>query len=286
MRRSHLNVTSNPNFCVAVGRKNSLKRIIALLILFLGPAPLAFAVVGDAWDYVKQSQIGVDYSNSIDRVILSYEMDEGDYVPSSCVRLNDGLSKRCSVTMLGGASNGWGVFLQAPFKKQGLFYLDWDVSFGARFLSGELQGRDRNLQSLPLTDASFSLLAAIVKPYVQFGITPEGYPDLLISLGPALQAAIGTVSVNGQSEVVAVGTSSVSGPLSLIQGFFAIEAVIYRFGDGAFSLMASSDTTGHGQGTQIYPNTVDGMADFKGNFRRDVGGLAFGFGLKLVTPWP
>jgi hypothetical protein len=115
MRRSHLNVTSNPNFCVAVGRKNSLKRIIALLILFLGPAPLAFAVVGDAWDYVKQSQIGVDYSNSIDRVILSYEMDEGDYVPSSCVRLNDGLSKRCSVTMLGGASNGWGVFFASPF---------------------------------------------------------------------------------------------------------------------------------------------------------------------------
>lgn len=246
----------------------------------------ALALVNDVWDYVKRSQLGVDYSNSIDRVDLSYEVPTAGVIPGSCKVTSDGGSKRCSVKMLGGFSNGWGVFLQPPFKRQGYFYFDWDVGLGVRYLNGALQDEDRNVDGLPLSDAKFSLLAAVIRPYIQFGVTPEGLPDLLISVGPALQVALGTVTINGEREVVMAGTSSFTGPLSLIQGFFAIETVVYRFGDGAFSLMASHDATGHGQGTEIYPADIDGMSDFRANFRRDVGGLAFGLGLKLVTPWP
>jgi hypothetical protein len=246
----------------------------------------ALALINETWDYIKNSQVGFDYSNSIDRVDLSYEMNADNYVPPSCDLVAGGQSKRCSVTMLGGVSNGLGVFLQAPFKRKDFFYLDWDVGLGVRYLSGALQGSDQSLDRLPLYDARFSLLAAVIKPYIQFGVTPEGAPDFLISIGPALQVAMGTVAINGEGEFVAVGTSSVSGIMSLIQGFFAIEAVIYRFGDGAFSLIASQDSTGHGQGTQIYAADVDGMSQFKAKFSRDVRGFAFGLGLKLVTPWP
>lgn len=260
-----------------------------IVFCFLGCVALespALALVNDVWDYVKQSQLGIDYSNSIDRVDLSYEVPTAGVIPGSCKVTSDGESKRCSVKMLGGFSNGWGLFLQPPFRKQGYFYFDWDVGLGLRYLNGALQNGDRNLDGLPLSDARFSLLAAVIRPYIQFGVTPEGLPDLLISVGPALQVALGTVTINGEREVVMAGTSSFTGPLSLIQGFFAIETVVYRFGDGAFSLMASHDATGHGQGTEIYPADIDGMSDFRANFRRDVGGLAFGLGLKLVTPWP
>jgi len=259
---------------------------IAAFLLCTSWSQTSHAFVDEVWDYVQKSQLGFDYSNSIDRLDLSYEMAEGSYVPASCSVTSDPETKRCSVKMVGGASNGWGVFLQPAFKKQGLFYLDWDVGVGARLLRGQLQESDRELEGLPLRDASFSLAALVVKPYVQFGVTPEGWPDVLVSVGPALQGALGTVAVNSQEEIVAVGTSSLSGPLSLLRGFFALEFVFYRFGDGAFSLVASHDVTGHGQGTNIYPGDIDGMSNFRGSFRRDVGGLAYGFGLKLVTPWP
>ena len=245
-----------------------------------------FAFYDEALSYVKNSQVGFDYSNLIDRVDLSYDIDSYDRIEPSCILNPDGKSKRCIVKMIGGISNGWGVFLQPPFKRQGLFYFDWDVSLGARYLSGRLRNEQGELDGLPLRDARFNLLAAVIRPYIQFGVTPDGLPDLLVSLGPALQIALGPMEVNGNSEFVAVGTSSVSGPLSLMNGFFALEMVLYRFGDGAFSLIASRDMTGHGRGSPVYPGGLDGMTGFRANFRRDVGGMAFGFGLKLVTPWP
>jgi len=261
------------------------RSVLVFFICSLWASP-GLAFIDETLDYIKRSQLGFDFSNSIDRVDLSYEMLADNFVPPSCSLTQDGQRKRCTVTMLGGTSNGWGVFLQAPFKRKDFFYLDWDVGVGLRSLNGSLQSSDQDLDGLPLSDASFSLLAAVIKPYIQFGVTPEGAPDFLISVGPALQVAMGTMAVNGLSEFVAVGTSSVTGPLSLLQGFFEIEAVVYRFGEGSFSLIASRDSTGRGQGTRIYPTDVDGMSDFKAKFTRDVSGLAFGLGLKLVTPWP
>ena len=264
----------------------------ALLRSFVGLAAMLLATpslgaLDEVINYLKQTQVGFDYSNSIDRVDLSYDIDVGERVPPSCSRLADNPSQqRCSVGMIGGASNGWGLFLEPAFKKQGLFYLSWDLGIGARYLSGELPGSEQSLSGLPLQTASFSLAAAVIKPYLQFGVTPEWWPDVLISLGPAIQVAVGSVAINGQPETVAVGTSSITGPMSVIQGFFQLEFVLRRFGDGAFSLVASHDVTGHGRGTQIYPGDIDGMSNFHGAFRRDVGGIAYGFGLKLLTPWP
>jgi hypothetical protein len=264
----------------------------ALLRSFLGLTAFSLstpslAALDEVINYLKETQIGFDYSNSIDRVDLSYDMDAGGRIPPSCGTLVDDPSQqRCAVSMIGGASNGWGLFLQPAFKNQGLFYLNWDLGIGARYLSGELPASEQAISGLPLQTASFSLAAAIIKPYLQLGITPEWWPDVLISLGPAIQVAVGSVAINGQPETVAVGTSSISGPMSVIQGFFQLEFVLRRFGDGAFSLVASHDVTGHGRGTQIYPGDIDGMSNFYGAFRRDVGGIAYGFGLKLLTPWP
>lgn len=247
----------------------------------------SYAFMGTVWNYVSQYQLGVDYSNSIDYVSLTYSTPAAGGVPSSChTDTNDPSRKRCSAGMIGASSNGWGVFLEKAFKKQGSYYLDWDVGFGARYLSGQLPDKDSAKDGLPLKYASFSLAAFVARPYVQIGITPEFWPDVLVSVGPALQVAIGNVAINDETKNVVVGTSSWTGPMSVINGFFALEVVLRRFGDGAFSLIASQDFTGNGEGSQIYPGEVDGMSDIRGSFKRNVGGMAYGFGLKLVTPWP
>jgi hypothetical protein len=155
-----------------------------------------------------------------------------------------------------------------------------------RYLNGELPSSYESQTAVPLKSASFSLVSGVVKPYVQFGVTPDRWPDLLISLGPAAQFATGHVVINDQKENVAIATSNSDGVYSLWHGFVEVELVLKRFGEGAFSLFTSQDFSGSGEGTKFYPKSVDGMSNFKGKFNHSVGGAAFGFGLKLVTTFP
>ena len=73
---------------------------------------------------------------------------------------------------------------------------------------------------------------------------------------------------------------------SFVGGFFEVEIVLWRFGEGALSLFTASDVSGSEEGTNFYPKEVDGMSNFKANFARNVDGEAFGFGLKLLLDWP
>src|SRR5690606_22850438 len=121
---------------------------------------------------------------------------------------------------------------------------------------------------LPLRELEFQLVSFIIKPYVQIGVTPaRTWPDVLLSLGPALQLGVGTVKVNDEKESVAVATSS-----SLLSGFAELEIVFWRFGDGALSIFTSTDSTGSGRGTEFFPKEVDGMKDFRADFSRSVAG--------------
>ncbi|MCX6119160.1 MAG: hypothetical protein NT027_16605 [Proteobacteria bacterium] len=263
-----------------------------ILYLIFGVSSAFYSHVSNAFisqtiQYVSQYQLGIDYSNSQDYVNLKYKTDAGSSVPATCTRDSaDPTKKICSVGMVGGSSSGFGIFLQRAFKKQGFWYFDYDVGFGVRYLNGKTAKQDDALTGLPLKKASFELGAVLAKPYIQFGITPEKWPDILLSLGPAMQVAIGKVKINDRTESVVFGTSSYAGPMSLWRGFFEAEIVLKRFGDGAFSLFSSSDLTGQGEGTKVFNGDVDGMSDFRGAFSRNVGGGVFGFGLKLVTIWP
>jgi hypothetical protein len=175
------------------------------------------------------------------------------------------------------------LFLQKAFKKQGFWYFDYDIGFGVRYLEGKYTATDQNDS---LKQAKFALASIVGKPYIQFGVTPQSLPDVLISIGPAAQVAVGNMTVNNASKSVVFGTSSYSGPMNLMHGFVELEIVLKRFGDGAFSVFSSSDLTGKGEGTKVFEGEVDGMSDFKGVFSHQVGGAAFGFGLKLVTTFP
>lgn len=251
------------------------------------PASAFFSAI---WSYVKQYQLGIDYSSSYDGVTASYETSmNGGVSHKNCAAVPadpEPTSQRCSVRMTGAASSGLGLFLQQAFKRQGTFYFAADLGFGARYLQGELdeaQVAEQKSAGLPLESMSFTLLALVIKPYITIGITPASrWPDILLSLGPAAQIAAGKVAVNGEESAVAVATAN----KSLVSGFFELELVFWRFGKGAFSLYTSSDFSGGGEGTKFYPRAKDDMRDIRADFSRNVSGGFFGLGAKLVLNWP
>ena len=256
---------------------------------FLARPPLAKAFVTEVWDYLKQYQLGLDYTSSYDEVEASFSTPKGDAIPKYCNATGSASNKeRCRFAMEGGGSNGAGIFLEQAFKRQGTYYFKPDIGFGVHYLNGALADVDRDQaksDGLPLTELDFSLLAVVVKPYVKLGITPASkLPDIFLSLGPAAEIAFGKVSVNGKSERVAIATSSGD---NVLGGYFELEIVPFRFsGEGAVSIFKSSEFASGGNGTKFYPKGVDGMDDFRADFSHGVAGGFHGFGIKMVTPWP
>ena len=240
------------------------------------------------WNWFKQYRLGVDYTNSADQVDLSYTTDRAGKIPDSCV--TDGVGNtemRCTATIASGSSSGFGFFLQRAFKREGNWYFSPEMKFAIRYLNGNLVDRYSGLDGLPLRQARFSLGAFILKPTIKLGFTPNSaFPDLFISFGPAVQVAMGVVEINNQPEKMIMGNASGSTLGGLLYGFIELEAVLARFGDGAFSLFTTKDFSSANDGTLFYPHGVNSMSDFKGAFTHQVGGMAFGLGLKLLLSWP
>lgn len=262
--------------------------VLAFSFGLVGSPNQASAMFSGMWQYVSQYQLGIDYSTSWNNVQVDFKSDPALSSPSEyCGAPSSGSTLRdCSIVANSGGSSGFGLFLQRAFKKQGFWYFDYDLGIGFRYLQGERSREGSNFAGTPLRSVKFSLLSGIVKPYFQFGITPQGFPDILVSLGPILQTAVGQVSVNDKSRSVVLAQSNVNGLSSLWRGFVELELVLWRFGEGAFSLITSREFAGSGEGTKFYPESVDGMSDFKAKFNHGVGGAAFGMGLKLVTTVP
>lgn len=268
---------------MAIVKRANVTTILCAFALLWSNGAQAF--VSEVWGYLSRYQFGLDYTSSNDNLELSYETDQ-KIKSSTCVAVDGSKDRqRCGTKMESTRSSGFGVFLQQAFKKKGLLYWNFDVGFNARYLQGELPESEANVDGLPLRSVKFSLAALVVKPYAVVGITPERWPDILVSLGPALQIAGGTVGVNDSRKHVFLGTGSGLNESGLLRGFTQLEIVFWRFGDGALSLFTARDYTGT-VGSEFYPGEVDGMSKFQANFVRGVGGEAFGLGAKLLLNWP
>lgn len=259
-----------------------LKKIITLTTFFV--ASPAFAGITD---YFSKYNFGVDYLSSQDNMTLLYDtprLSGGGMAPDCQPTGNPG-RMQCSTHMVGGASSGFGLFLQQPFQRRGDFHFVVDLGFGLRLLNGELQEAETKVllqRGLPLKQASFSLVGLVMKPYVQLGYTPaSSFPDILFSFGPAVQVSMGQITINDERENVVLATGSG------LTGFMELEVVFWRFGEGFLSLYTSRDFSGgDNDATDAYPHGKDGMDEFKASFSRSVGGSAYGFGLKLLTTIP
>lgn len=261
-------------------------RVVIILYFSLAGAQPAHAA--SLWKYLKQYQIGIDYSSSNNLVAAEYETDSPSEIPRNCgVDVDEPAHMRCSVEMQARGSSGFGIIVQQAFKRQGLFYVNADIGIGARYLQGRLPTDQAGRDGLPLQSLDFRLAAAIFKPYLQFGITPKQryWPDVLIAFGPALSLATGEVSVNGTSRRVTLGSTSGLNS-GLVTGFTELEIVLVRFGDGLLSIFANADYTNGDASTAFYPSEIDGMRDFRADFYRNIGQETFGIGLKVLLDWP
>ena len=264
----------------------TVMRLAVLLTCSFGSAANAGVM-----DYVKSYQLGLEHSNSRDQVALSYEVsDLSETRPDHCQKRSEKSNlQRCSIAVYSGGSQGLQIFAQKAFERQGLWHLDFNLNFGLRYLNGSITpARAQSQELAPLRNLRFSLGALLVTPSATFGITPANFwPDVLLSVGPALQVAAGSVSLNDQSQIVLIGTSSGSDLASMIRGHGQIEIVFWRFGDGALSAYFARDTTGGGNGTPFIPGTIDGMQNIRAKFARTIGGdVPGGYGVKLLFDWP
>lgn len=256
--------------------------MLRLLILTLAVLPWQPAQA--FWSYLQGYHIGIDSTASVDHVRVDYETSG---IPrSDCQALPSSTPQdprqRCALSIEAGRSSGFGLFLEQPFRRQGLFYFKPDLGFGVRYLQAEIRRSD---EALPLRQLGFSLLALSAKPYLKLGITPaSALPDVFISLGPSLLVAAGKVAVNDDEVAHAV----VGAERNILRGFFEFEAVLARFGEGFFSLFVAQDHAGDELGTRFYPKNKDNMSNFRAGFsRRTFGGAeSFGYGAKLLLNWP
>lgn len=228
-------------------------------------------------DYLTGYKLGIELASSQNNILMSYDTDSNQG-HSNCLRETGETAYRCKQNIDAGSSSGYGLFLAQPFKSSGNFYFGADLGFGLRYLEGEFQNANRNTG---LQQASFSLISFAIKPYIQFGWTPNGLPDILVTIGPVAHISAGTVEINETPK------SSMVAGVSGLQGYFELEIVFLRFGSGgAFGLFLSNEVSGNNEGSELYSGEIDGMSDIKGSFASSAGGGTLGFGLRLLLDFP
>jgi len=265
--------------------KTAVSKFLNLFIGLLSLCATSPAFSFDFFDY----QLGFDYSQSFNVVNATYEVESND--SKLCEDSSNPGKRKCHVQMGSGGSNGiirgWGIFLQPAFKRQGDIYFDWGLSFGARYISGELEDLNSSKAprstSTPLNSMSYSLFSVLAKPYIKFGVTPaKKWPDLLISVGPMAQALTGKVEVNDETETAAMAATS----NGFLNGFWEVEIVVWRFGEGALSLYYLEDAVKAANGSKFFRKDVEGIDEIYANFSHTTNGGFGGYGLKILTTWP
>ena len=192
--------------------------LIAALVLSLGASAAFAASIAPMWKWARQYRIGVDSSSSRDTMTVGYQTSvDGHTKTDRCTVLrasNDPTADRqmeCTVDLVAGESQGYGLFFQRAFRRQGLFYLNYDIGMGVRALQGQLP-QEQVESGLPMKRLRFFLYGANLKPYIQFGITPAHvFPDLLFQIGPALQLLVGNVEINNDQSYVAMANGGLIG---------------------------------------------------------------------------
>jgi hypothetical protein len=265
--------------------KQSNSRYCFLFILCFY-SELSFA--GSLGSYFSNYKVGANLIQNSDRVQFSYDLEAGESDSSRFCQSSEQQVRTCqhitgqsSQGIGSGYLNGFGIFLQQPFKRQGFWYFDADLAIGAVILSGELAAGNRNSH---LTEMSYSIYGARLNPYLQFGMTPANwFPDILVSAGPVFNIMAGNVSVNGQNQATFFlqGSELFSGLNPLSYAFVGLELVFYRFGHGAFSFYSlHSNTDRNKTGGDFYSGSLDGMTNFQAAFNNSESGF------KLLFNWP
>ncbi len=247
-------------------------KLVFVILVSLGFSSLGYS--NSLWNYLRQYQVGISFAPVTDSIRIRYEVENSNYSETKTESLSqtDTGFSQC---------NGCGFFLQQAFKRQGNFYFNADLGLEVRALQIEREN-DTKYASSTIENASVSLYGGVVRPYIQFGLTPpRNLPDFLISIGPVYQLLWGSVSINDETHHT--GISGIpAGKKTGLTGFLELELVLIRFGDGALSLFKSTSNASDNDfsSNNFFPKTVDNMTNFAATFSRNSSGI------KLILNWP
>lgn len=237
--------------------------------------------------------LGVYYTLTSSYTNLEYDAPLSEKIPKDCVANEEVTGKmRCRSYLVPDESMGLGLFLQKPFIREGLFYLEPGFTLSTLSYSGTK--RDKPNQTLSKsgannstskTDSSFSdndqplqkvlleLYGINWQGYLKIGLTPRYLPDIFVSLGLGIQTVGGRVKVVHTDQIRWVVQPSAYGEL---------EAVLVRMASGYLSAFYNRDQTVLGRyGSNLiedHPNGAD-MTNFKATL------INAGMGVRLLMPF-
>ena len=242
----------------------------AYIILCLFALPLvtpeqAFAENGG---YFSGYNLGYVYSTTTSYASISYDAPIVSKLPQDCSESVESSSMmRCQAYLApdtSGASDS-SIFIEEPFKRQGLFYFEPAFTFSTISYKGGLGSKPKSplsstsksgssLQSSastsassnssgeqapadgeqPLTKAYIEAYGINWQGYLRFGLTPRYLPDVLFKLGLGVQTVGGRLKIFKEEKIRYVIQPSAFGEIALI---------LVRVSTGALSVFVGEEQT-------------------------------------------
>jgi hypothetical protein len=254
-----------------------------MFLLVFCQSSQAFADLLSPWHYIKNYQLGFDVGERRDSAQLGFEIDRNTYYDETCSPVENSRNLVRCVHEFEDDHSGYGIFIEQPFKRRGLWHFDYDISFDLRIVDAKLtpvrqaQIEQKAEKNIPVRDVRLHLYSLVALPYVTLGITPEKWPELLVSLGPTGEMVWGSVNINDTryqtAERGVFRRSSVSSILSYMQ----LNLVLRRFGKGYIGLtMSHTQGDDHVQDGEILPETIDNMSNLSLRLNKEF------FGVKVL----
>jgi hypothetical protein len=226
------------------------------LFMTLVHASSAYADLLSPWHYIKNYNLGVDVGETVDTADVGFDVNSGLYNDPECEPGSNG-DVHCIHTYES-HQDGFGLFLEQPFKRKGFWHFDYDLNLDVRVVDDKLSYvGEQSPCRVPIQDLRIHLYSLVALPNVKFGITPKNFPDILFSIGPAGELVWGSVNVNNSRHVVSPRGVFRRSSVTNIFSYQQAELVFWRFGKGSASLswwrIYGDD---HVQDGDIMPETV------------------------------
>ena len=229
--------------------------------------------------------LGYVYSTTTSYASISYDAPMVNSLPQDCSESVESSSMmRCQAYLSPdtSASSDSSVFIEEPFKRQGLFYFEPAFTFSTLSYKGGLGSKPKSPLSgtskssgsqsggastassdsssaqataegaQPLTKAYIQAYGINWQGYLRFGLTPRYLPDVLFKIGLGVQTVGGRLKIFKEEKIRYVIQPSAFGEISL---------VLVRVSTGALSVFVGEEQTLSGPlGSKLisdYPGGTD-----------------------------
>jgi hypothetical protein len=213
-----------------------------IVLLGIGSVLCCPPVLAKGSGFFKTHNLGVSYDVGTSYARIGYDAPSVPAMPNDCTPNERAAGKmRCEHYLAPDDAGGSpAVFLEAPFKRQGLFYFEPGFTIATISYEGNLQpvapgkakGSARIPSAQPLQLASMELYGINWQGYFTLGLTPRYLPDILVSVGGGVQTVGGTIKVFKEKYTRYIIQPDIFGK---------VEVVLMRAGTSALSVYIGLD---------------------------------------------